>query len=130
MTLTAYEGDVGFAQYRVLRNVPDQTQMDTLAVIDEAGRLAFTDTTLSPGSVYSYRVAVVNVAGFEAVSSRKDTRHLSLPAVQIQDLRLNSRTASETRVWTRHRGTRFRAYQILRRVPGQTEKLGSRRQRA
>lgn len=120
---TAYAGKAPFAVYRVLRNVLDQVQVDTIAVIGEVDHLAFTDTTLSPDAFYSYRVAIVNEAGFEAVSQPQTTRPLNLPPVQIETLRFDSRTASATLAWTPYRGPRFRAYQMLRWTEGQTAQV-------
>ncbi len=123
LSWTRYAGETPFAVYRVLRNVQNQVQVDTLAVLAEVDRLTFIDTTLSPDIFYDYRIAVVNEAGFAAVSPPQNTPPLNLPPVQIEALHFDARTASAALSWTPYRGPRFRAYQILRWTEGQTAQV-------
>ena len=121
LTWTRYEGEAEFGEYLVLRQVFDRVAVDTLGRPAARDSSAHIDTTVVPGTSYIYRVSVVNAGGLEATSPEVRVRPLSLPAVEIQSLELDSRTATAALSWTPYRGPRFRAYQVRRR----TEKLAA-----
>jgi hypothetical protein len=111
---TPYTGDFPFSSYRVLRNVARSTEVDTLAVVDDAGALSFTDSTAVIGVSYLYRVAVVNEHGLQTISAPRGIDPLALPAVDITGTLVSSATATSQLTWTPYSGPRFAAYRVLR----------------
>ena len=114
LSWTPYEGEALFAAYWIIRIAQAPEVVDTLAVLPNAVTTSFIDSTLVTGSFYSYRVSVINNAGLEVPSQPQSIRPLDLPAVEIQDLQLDSRSATATLTWSAYAGSRFHAYQILR----------------
>jgi hypothetical protein len=122
---TEYAGEQAFAEYRVLRNVAKFTEVDTLAVIEEAGQTTFVDSTLAPDTAYEYRVNAVNVAGFSVSSEIRNVTGYSVEAVHLLRPVDDSQTGTVTLTWTRYRDPDFEGYQVLRRAVGtdQVEEL-------
>ena len=116
LTWTPYEGEAPFAAYWIIRIAQAPEVVDTLAVLSDAAATQYIDSTLVTGSFYSYRVSVINDAGLEVPSQPQSIRPLDLPAVEIQDLQFDSRAATATLTWSTYSGSRFHAYQILRRT--------------
>ena len=116
LTWTPYEGEAPFAAYWIIRIAQAPEVIDTLAVLSDVAAASFIDSTLVTESFYSYRVSVINDAGLEVPSQIQSIRPLDLPAVEIQDLQLDSRAATATLTWTAYAGSRFHAYRILRRT--------------
>jgi hypothetical protein len=116
LTWTPYDGEAAFAAYWIIRVAQAPEIVDTLAVLSDVAAASFIDSTLVTGSFYSYRVSVINDAGLEVPSQQQSIRPLDLPAVEIQDLQLDSRSATATLTWSAYAGSRFHAYQIWRRT--------------
>jgi hypothetical protein len=70
LSWTPYSGDTRFASYQVLRNVVNRIDADTLAAIIDAGQTTYIDDSLSPDTVYEYRILVVNGDGLSSPSGR------------------------------------------------------------
>ena len=116
LTWTPYEGEALFAAYWIIRTAQAPEVVDTLAILSDAAATRYIDSTLVTESFYSYRVSVINDAGLEVPSQPQSIRPLDLPAVVIQDLQLDSRSATATLTWSAYAGSRFHAYRILRRT--------------
>ena len=126
---TAYEGAASFAGYRLIRNIEDRTTVDTLANFSAIDSTTFVDNSLAPDVVYTYRVLVLNDAGFEVASQPRTGRLSSLPPVQIQLLEFNSATASAEVKWSSYVGRDFAGYRVMRTVGEDTrilEEFGAR----
>ncbi len=116
LTWTPYDGKVPFAGYLVIRIGEMPEVIDTLKIFSDVDETSFVDSTLVTGSTYSYRVSVINSAGLEVPSQPQSVRLLDLAAVEIEEVRFDSRTATATLSWTRYTGSRFRSYRIVRRT--------------
>ena len=58
LTWTPYVGRQPFAEYWVLRNIAERTQVDTLDRIPEVGQISFMDTLLAPNTGYMLSRAI------------------------------------------------------------------------
>ena len=106
---TPYSGSQQFTAYVVLRRPRRLVEVDTLIVIDDAKQTSFVDSALSPDTAYEYRLSVI---------SNSLIRRLTLDAVEIEVLAINSRTATVR--WSEYSGPRFERYRVLRRSAEET----------
>ena len=70
----AYAGAQTFDHYLVLRKVQGLEAVDTLKVIADQSETRFEDATIGPETDYTYRITVVNTAGFawgEQIATRR-----------------------------------------------------------
>jgi len=110
-----YKGDYPFAAYRVLRVAQYTGSVDSLfAEITHIDSTRLVDTRAIHGTVYEYRVSVINSTGFETAYATQTAGSVQLPAVGIVRLEPDSRSASATVTWTPYIGPRFGAYQVYR----------------
>ena len=113
-----YEGEAPFAAYWVLRKVQGLDTVDTLAVVQNVGQVAFVDSSIVQNTTYLYRVSVVNATGFEVPSTQETALPIRHPGVEIR-ADFESTAASVSLAWTPYVGTSFAAYRVVRRT--QTE---------
>ena len=116
LTWTRYAGETEFAEYRVLRNVVENTWVDTLTVIEEVGQTAFLDSLLAPDTAYDYRVAAVNVAGFAVSSEVRGVAGYSVEEVRLLPVESDVQAGALVLRWSRFRDPGFVAYQVRRRL--------------
>jgi len=114
VTWTPYDGEAEFAAYWVLRNLPREAVVETLASIAASDCTRFVDASLDVVREYVYRVSVVNDGGLEVPSQAVLPRPLRLPTADLTDLVLNSRTAAALLTWRRYAGPRFHHYRVER----------------
>jgi len=117
LTWSRYAGGQPFAAYWVLRRPRGLVNVDTLAVLEDASRSAFIDSTLLPNTAYEYRISVVNESGYEATTAENGTAGYSIEAVGLRGVEIDSQSGSATVLWTRYTNARFEAYRVERRRP-------------
>jgi len=120
LSWTPYTGTVAFSAYWVLRNEAGRTQVDTLLILTQADQTAFIDSSLELGKTYSYRVSVLNEGGYEVDSEEQAVRPVELPTVAVTGLIFDATTASAQLEWAPYLGPHFQAYEVHRRVMGQS----------
>ena len=120
VTWSRYDGAQPFTEYRVVRNVIDQTTSHTMAVVADIDSLRFVDRSLNLDLAYEYRVVVVNTSGFSAASPPVRLTPRSLPAAEITDVEFDPKTATSRVAWTAYEGPRFASYVLERRTEGLT----------
>ena len=107
----------GFESYQIRRIAEsiDQELISTQTAIQDT---SFVDRSALAGGAYVYTVTV-QATGEELVSNPL-VSSLTLPAVEIESIEMQSATASASLSWTRYEGPRFRAYQVWRRTTIET----------
>lgn len=123
LTWSRYTGEAPFAGYLVLRNVTDQVVVDTLAQIDAIEDTFFVDSTLPIGVGHDYRVATQNASGLLIATSAVRATPMGLPAVEIQSIQFDSRSATASVSWTPYEGPNFRAYIVERRTATEASRV-------
>jgi fibronectin type 3 domain-containing protein len=109
--------DPDFESYRVHRRAVGTDQIEKLGSISALDDTIFSDGTLRADIDYLYTV-VVQAGGQELTSNAREGR-LALPAVELDDPKFDSTTASAELVWTPYAGPRLRSYRVLRSTAGQ-----------
>ncbi|MBT7453579.1 MAG: hypothetical protein HN796_06805 [Gemmatimonadetes bacterium] len=121
---SAYEGDMPFARYIVMRRQQGLVAEDTVAIIDEIATTRAIDTQAAPETDYEYRVITVNAAGFGASTVGFAVRSFRVLPVEIAQLTPDPSIGAITISWAPYGGGGFEAYEILRRTfAGETRSL-------
>lgn len=118
LSWTAYQGEQPFARYLVLRNVARSTQVDTLAMISDAGLVEFRDTALTPDTAYEYRIGAQNAEGYVSTSASQRIEGFSVSAVQLKAPVADPTTGAVALTWSRFTDPGFAGYRVVRRQVG------------
>ena len=116
LTWTPYEGEIQFAEYRIVRQQSGLTAVDTLVTFTAVDSTSFLDAALGSEATYIYRVLVMNLGDLEVASLPGIAELANLPPVQIQRLEFNSATASAELRWSSYAGGDFAGYRVVRTV--------------
>ena len=105
---TEYEGEMGFASYRVERRVAQMVSVDTLEVISSVSDTTWIDERIAPDTEYVYRVIVRNADGFEQESNAYRSGSFSVYPVRLLELEMDAQRGGRSLPGraTRGRGSR------------------------
>ena len=120
---SGYEGRQLFAEYWVLRNIAKSTVVDTVGRIHQLRQTTFLDTSLKPNTLYEYRVAVVNQAGYEATTIPISIGPFSVHGVELVAYESDDRKGTIDLNWERYEGPDFERYEVWRGSFGQEDSL-------
>lgn len=111
---SAYDGDMAFAAYVVLRKEQGLEAVDTLGVLTAVQHTSFRDSTAAPDRNYEYRIGVVNEAGYlaggQAVLARS---YRVFPVLQLQS-QPNESAGTIALSWETYSGPGFNGYEVWR----------------
>ena len=118
-----YAGRRTFAEYRILRNVSESTVVDTVGLIGQLRQTTFVDTSVNPNTVYEYRVAVVNQAGYAVPSDPVPVGPFSVPSIRLSGYEVDSHQGHIALRWEQYAGPDFERYEVWRRSFGENDLL-------
>lgn len=104
--------DHGFDAYEIHRREAGAQENVALASLPAPGDTAFVDTTARAGRTYEYQIAAV--VGGEAFLSNALVGKAAIPAVDIEDVAFDARTATAHLSWAPYDGPRFDRYRVQR----------------
>lgn len=119
LSWSSYDGP-GFERYEIWREsfgVEDQR----LAALPSRAVTAWTDTSVVPGTLYSYKVRVIVFDQGLDTESRPISFELTAP--QIDSLQVDWRCACARLGWTRYDGPGFTGYDVWRSADGVPDSL-------
>ena len=105
-----------FDSYQIRRRIAESVEEELIGRQTQISDTSFVDRSALAGVAYVYTVTVQ--ATDEELVSNPQVSSLTLPAVEIESIEMQSATASASLSWTRYEGPRFRAYQVWRLASG------------